>query len=111
MQKKLVVLFILVLLAFVGLSVRLVLINRDNGEQYKKQVLSQQTYDSKTIPFRRGDILDRNGTKLATSEKVYNVILDAKVMRANDGVAIEPTIDAAQRLLGLDGAEIRRRLE
>ena len=111
MQKKLVVLFILVLLAFVGLSVRLVLIIRDNGEQYKKQVLSQQTYDSKTIPFRRGDILDRNGTKLATSEKVYNVILDAKVMRANDGVAIEPTIDAAQRLLGLDGAEIRRRLE
>lgn len=111
MQKKLVVLFIMVLLAFIGLSARLVLINRDNGEQYKKQVLSQQSYDSKTIPFRRGDILDRNGSKLATSEKVYNVILDAKVMRANDGKSIEPTIEAAQRLLGLDGSEIRRWLE
>ena len=41
MQKKLVVLYFLVLLAFAGLSARLVLINRDNGEQYKRQVLSQ----------------------------------------------------------------------
>ena len=112
MQKKLVVLFLFVLLAFVGLSARLVLINKDNGEQYKKQVLSQQTYDSKTIPFRRGDILDSNGMKLAVCEKVYNVILDARVMlKANNGECVEPTIAAAQSLLGLDGSEIRRRLE
>ena len=44
MQKKLVVLFGIVLLAFVGLSLRLIYINRDNGEQYKKQVLEQQEY-------------------------------------------------------------------
>ena len=101
----------MVLLAFVGLSVRLVLINRDNGEQYKKQVLSQQSYDSKTIPFRRGDILDSNGVKLAASEKVYNVILDANVMlSANNGECVEPTIAAAQSLLGLDGSRIRSRL-
>lgn len=112
MQKKLVVLFISVLLAFVGLSMRLVLINRDNGERYKKQVLSQQSYDSRTIPFRRGDILDSNGVKLAVSEKVYNVILDANVMlSANNGECVEPTIAAAQSLLGLDGAEIRSRLQ
>ncbi len=39
MQKKLVVLFGVVLLAFVGLSYRLFIITRDNGERYKKQVL------------------------------------------------------------------------
>ena len=50
MQKKLVVLFGLVLLAFVGLSYRLFIITRDNGERYKKQVLSQQRYDSVTLP-------------------------------------------------------------
>lgn len=112
MQKKLVVLFLFVLLAFMGLSARLVLINKDNGEQYKKQVLSQQTYDSKTIPFRRGDILDSNGMKLAVCEKVYNVILDARVMlKANNGECVEPTIAAAESLLKLDGSEIRRRLE
>ena len=78
MQKKLVVLFLAVLSAFIGLSLQLVRINKDNGARYEKQVLSQQAYDSTTIPFRRGDILDSNGTKLAASEKVYNVILDAK---------------------------------
>ncbi len=109
MQKKLAVLFILVLLAFVGLSARLVVINKENGEKYKKQVLSQQEYDSKTIPFRRGDILDSKGTKLAVSEKVYNVILDAKIM-LDDEKAAEPTIAAVQSELGIDGAVIRERL-
>ena len=39
MQKKLVVLYFLVLLAFAGLSARLVLINRDNGEQYNRIIV------------------------------------------------------------------------
>ncbi|MEI3211361.1 MAG: hypothetical protein V8S42_02870 [Lachnospiraceae bacterium] len=53
MQKKLVVLFIAVLLAFAGLFYQLYRISRDNGEQYKKQVLSQQRYDSTTIPYKK----------------------------------------------------------
>ena len=57
MKKKLVVLFVLVLLAFVGLGVRLILITKNNGEEYERQVLSQQQYDSTTIPFRRGEII------------------------------------------------------
>ena len=68
MQKKLVVLYLCVLLAFTGLGARLILINRDNGEQYEKQVLSQQQYSSRTIPYKRGEITDRKGTKLAVSE-------------------------------------------
>ena len=48
MQKKLVVLFIFVLLAFIALSLRLIKIYRDKGNDYKKQVLSQQQTDSKT---------------------------------------------------------------
>lgn len=111
MQKKLVVLFIAVLLAFVGLTARLIIINKEDGETYKKQVLSQQKYDSKTIPFRRGDILDSKGTKLAVSEKVYNVILDAKVMLSGkDGAYVEPTIAAVQSELGIDGSKIRSRI-
>ena len=39
MQAKLVVLFMIVLLAFVGLTYRLFTISRDNGERYKKQIL------------------------------------------------------------------------
>ena len=44
MQKKLVVLFILLLLMFVGLMIRLVLITGKNETDYQKQVLSQQRY-------------------------------------------------------------------
>lgn len=39
---------------------------------------------SQSIPFKRGDIVDTNGTKLATSERVYNVILDAKVLLSDE---------------------------
>lgn len=95
MQKKLVVLFFFVLLAFVGLCVRLVWIAREKGTKYEKQVLSQQHYDSTTIPYRRGDIVDAKGTKLATSEKVYNVIVDTSVMTDKEKY-IEPTLAALQ---------------
>lgn len=106
MQKKLVVLFIAVLLAFAGLFYQLYRISRDNGEQYKKQVLSQQRYDSTTIPYKRGTILDANGSVLATSEKVYNVILDSVAISEKEEY-LEPTLSALQREFGIDTASIR----
>lgn len=117
MQKKLVVLFILVLLAFAGISVRLFLINRDNGERYKKQVLSQQQYSSRTIPFKRGDILDSKGTKLAVSEKVYNVVLDCKLMREagkqikEEEKCVNMTVAALARCFDTTESEIRTYVE
>ena len=92
MQKKLVVLFMIVLLAFVGLSIRLIWITRENGTQYEKQVLSQQKYDSTTLPYKRGDIVDSNGTQLAVSQKVYNLVIDAAVMLSDESY-LEPTLE------------------
>ncbi len=106
MRKKLAVLFGIVLLAFVLLGVRLVLITRNNGEEYEKQVLSQQKYDSTTIPFRRGEIVDANGTVLAYSEKVYNVILDAKIILSDENF-LEPTVSALVSNFGFNESEIR----
>jgi len=80
MQKKLVVLFIIILLAFLGLAGRLVYITESKGKEYTKNVLSQQKYQSTTLPYKRGDILDCKGTKLAISEKVYNLIIDCKAV-------------------------------
>ena len=54
MQKKLVVLFMLILLAFLGLAGRLVYITENKGEEYTKNVLSQQKYQSTTLPYKRG---------------------------------------------------------
>lgn len=108
MQKKLVVLFFVVLLAFAYLIIRIAGINRDKGEAYKKQVLAQQSYDSTTLPFKRGSIEDKNGTVLAYSEKVYNLIVDAKLMSVDDGAHIEPTLEVLQKAFAeLDVAEVR----
>ena len=109
-QTKLVVLFFIVLLAFVGLSARLIIINRDKGESYKKQVLSQQQYDSRTLPYKRGDILDAKGTVLATSEKVYNVILDTKLLRGEEK-KIDATLDALEEEFELDQNAIEDYME
>lgn len=110
MQKKLVVLFVFVLLAFACLSVRLVIIAKENGTQYQKQILSQQRYDSTTIPYRRGDIVDARGTVLATSEKVYNLVIDAKVMNttlSGKKPYLEPTLTALGQYFDLDMPAIR----
>ena len=88
MQRKLVMLFMAVILAFVVLIGRITWINATRGSSYTKVVLDQQNYDSRVIAFKRGDIVDRNGTKMATSERVYNVILDVAVMTNNGRVMI-----------------------
>ncbi len=106
MQKKLVLLFVAIILAFVILVGRITYINASNGSSYTKVVLDQQQYNSRTIPFKRGDIVDRNGTKIATSERVYNVILDVKAM-CSDKDYIEPTIAVLKECFGIDEQEVR----
>lgn len=112
MQKKLVMVFMAVILAFVFLVGRITYINAANGDKYTKVVLDQQKYDSRAIPFKRGDILDRNGTKMATSERVYNVILDAKVMLADEKKkTVKQTKQILSDCFGIDGAEVDKIIE
>ena len=106
MQIKLIAVFAFVLLLMVALNLVIAHINVTNGDKYAKQVLSQQTYDSRTIPYRRGEIQDRNGNVLAKSEKVYNVILDCYAINSMDDY-IEPTITAVSEQFGLDSATVR----
>ena len=101
MRKKLIVLFSLLTFCLCALIGRLMYINYTSGEKYEKKVLSMQSYDSVTIPYQRGDIVDTNGTVLATSVAVYNVILDCSVLTSESKVNgekvqkyLEPTIDA-----------------
>lgn len=94
MQRKLLISFLIICALFVGLIGRLMFIEYSSGERYEKIVLSQQEYDSTTIPFQRGNIVDSKGTVLATSVDVYNVILDCKVLNANDATVIASTVEA-----------------
>ena len=110
MQKKLVLLFAGIVLAFTLLVGRITYINASSGDKYSKIVLDQQQYQSRTIPFKRGDIVDRNGTKLATSQRVYNVILDAKVMNSDEKY-VDPTIQVLVDCFGLDKSEVEKQVE
>ena len=113
MKRKLALLFTIIVLALIGVNVRLAYINKTNGDKYTKRVLAQQDTNSTLLPYRRGDILDQNGTILATSEKVYNLILDPKVLSQNadeedpDKDCVEPTLQALVQYFGLDEAELR----
>ena len=110
MQKKLVILYVGVILAFAGLVVRITYINAASGEEYTKIVLDQQQYDSRTIPYKRGDIVDRNGTKLATSERVYNVVLDVKAM-LDDEDYVEPTKQVLKDCFGIEEETVDNLIE
>ncbi len=111
MQKKLLIVFSLISVALIGLIGRLMYIEYTSGAKYEKIVLSQQEYDSSTIPYRRGDIVDTKGTILATSTDVYNVILDCKVLN-NDEKKIEPTITAlVQCFPDLNADELRQLIQ
>ncbi len=108
MRGKLAGLFGAVLLALVCLLGRITYINATSGNKYKKQVLTQaqQKYASNVLPAKRGNIYDRNGNILATSNKVYNVILDCKTVNSDEDYA-EPTIRALNKLLGIEEEKVR----
>ncbi|MBR3277763.1 MAG: cell division protein FtsI, partial [Lachnospiraceae bacterium] len=111
LRRKLAGLFVAVVLVLLCLLIRISYINAMSGDRYTKQVLSQSQsgYSSEVLAYKRGDILDRNGTVLAASEKTYNVILDCKVVNS-DNDFVGPTIDALARSLELDAAEITKKL-
>lgn len=106
MQRKLAVLFFIILAAFAYLIVRIYMINSQSGEKYKKQVLEQQEYSSVTLPYKRGDILDTKGTPLAVSEKVYNLVIDSKIIVSKEEY-FEPTMEALSQCFELDMNEVR----
>ncbi len=109
MRKRLFQLFFLILVAVCVLIGRIVWIQLTDGDKYEKIVLSQQEYNSKTTPFRRGDILDSKGTILATSTDVYNVILDCSVVTSKEDY-IEPTVNALLECFEVEESVIREQI-
>ncbi|CCY09645.1 cell division protein FtsI/penicillin-binding protein 2 [Clostridium sp. CAG:81] len=107
MKEKLAVTVLVTTLALFGLVVVLYRMIKDKNEDYTQIVLNQHSsYDSRTIPYRRGDIVDRNGTYLATSEKVYNLILDPNQINQDKENYLEPTVSALCEVFGYDRADI-----
>lgn len=111
MQEKLAITLCVIMLALFALVYVLYTLVRDNNDSYNRKVLSQRqaSYNSRTLRFRRGDIMDRNGTVLAMSQKVYTVILDPSVLLAEeDGRYLHSTINLLAECLGADKDEIEK---
>ncbi len=101
MQEKLAVTVLVITLALIGLVAVLYNLIEEKNEDYTQIVLNQHSsFDSRTIPYRRGDIVDRNGTYLATSEKVYNLIIDANQINKDAANYLEPTVNALCEVFG-----------
>lgn len=104
--------YVIVILLFGIAIARVIFLNIDKGEEYKRTVLSQLSYSGTTLPYQRGDIVDAKGTTLAYSQKVYNIIIDTSIIgyysdRAADvegfnGQYASNTVDALWNYFGKD---------
>lgn len=90
-----------ILIAIVALAGRLVWVQGLNASALAAQAIDERTA-SRTIPALRGDILDRNGTVLATSVQRYDIFVNQKQVTdylAKDKDATETGPTAAAKLL------------
>lgn len=96
-------------LAILGiLAVRLVWIIAFDGNKYAKAALAQSETSSITLTSKRGDIIDRNNVQLATSTKVYNLILDPRVILSNEERYLEPTVTAIEQCFGISAEKLKK---
>lgn len=113
MQEKLVITMVVITLALAALVMVIYNIVRKKGDEYNQIVMNHQDYESRTLPYKRGSIKDRNGTYLATSEKVYNLILDPKQMLPDEQSDqnyqyVDATINALNECFGYDKDELKK---
>ena len=118
MQEKLAVTVLMITLALLLLVVVLYGIIKDNKEDYTQIVLNQHSsYDSRSIAYRRGDIVDRNGTYLATSNKVYTLIIDARMIMSGldeetmTNKYLDSTVSALSTVFGYDRQELTQLIQ
>ena len=60
LQGRLVIILFMIILAFAALFFKIFMLQKSKAKEYNQKILSQQKYDSRDIPYKRGDILDRN---------------------------------------------------
>ncbi|SEF57005.1 stage V sporulation protein D (sporulation-specific penicillin-binding protein) [Eubacterium ruminantium] len=110
MRIHLLVVMGFITIALIVVAGRLIQLNVKKGKEYESQVLSQRNYTSTAVPYKRGEILDRNGSVLAMSSKVYNLIIEPKNIVRNEKYR-EGTVKALVRFFDVTEEELNRYLE
>jgi len=107
LQLRLAMILVMIMLAFAALFFKIIMLQKNNSEDYNQKILSQQRYDSRDIPYKRGDILDRNGTYIATSEKVYNLIIDPRQINSDQDDYLKATVSILSKVFGYSEDDLR----
>lgn len=107
MSRNLGIIYVLIVGFLFVLCGKIAYLNVVKGDNYSIQVLQQQSFTSRVIPYKRGDIKDRNGNVLATSVMVYNLIIDSKLIMSEEDKYLEPTIDALVKYFGFKEEDLK----
>lgn len=116
LSHKLALLFIAIVLALCALIAYMTQIAVTKNDEYTKKSMTQMDYQSSTIIAKSGDIMDRNMTPVALSERVYILILDPKVITETTQTSgkegsMEATIQALVQYFGLDADDLRKTIQ
>lgn len=105
-KTKIVITGIIFVLCFMGIIAAVISVAYGNGDSYKKKYLKQQTYNSKPIICKRGDISDRRGVALAKSVLVYNFVLEPKIILSKESDYREPTVKLVNEYFNIPVEEL-----
>ena len=92
--------FCVCLFTFGVLLFKIYRINSKDGDRYRKEALSQQSYTNTVLNYQRGDVKDRNNTTLAVSVRKYDLVLEPRTL-GKDEKKKQSTVDAIAKKFGV----------
>lgn len=92
--------FCVCLFTFGVLLFKIYRINSKDGDRYRKEALSQQSYTKTVLNYQRGDVKDRNNTTLAVSVRKYDLVLEPRTL-GKDEKKKQATVDAIAKTFGV----------
>ena len=92
--------FCVCLFTFGVLLFKIYRINSKDGDRYRKEALSQQSYSNTVLNYQRGDVKDRNNTTLAVSVRKYDLVLEPRTL-GKDEKKKQATVDAIAKTFGV----------
>lgn len=92
--------FCVCLFTFGVLLFKIYRINSKDGDRYRKEALSQQSYTNTVLNYQRGDVKDRNNTTLAVSVRKYDLVLEPRTL-GKDEKKKQATVDAIAITFGV----------
>lgn len=117
MEGRLLAMMGVFMLCLLIIVIRLLYLSVVKNSDYNIKSLARQSYTNQEVSYRRGDILDTNGNTLATSKRLYNVILEPKNIigerkKANKKTQNEKLVcSALKKYLNLTEAKIEEILK